>query len=118
MERYIFVVVLFDVDVEDGLGFKFLEAERALIVLFVFGVVPVVNPLAAVIVVHLAIIIIMNRSPRSTSPFKTEHSEDVIEQTQVPKKLNWTVKYARSSQFYMMRTSSLTRNSTESGIGS
>ena len=117
MERYIFVVVLFDVDVEDGLGFKFLEAERALIVLFVFGVVPVVNPLAAVIVVHL-VIIIMNRSPRSTSPFKTEHSEDVIEQTQVPKKLNWTVKYARSSQFYMMRTSSLTRNSTESGIGS
>ena len=61
MEWYIFVVVLFDMNVEDGLGFKFLQAEGTLIVLFVFGVVPVVNPLTTFIIVHLAIIIIMNR---------------------------------------------------------
>lgn len=54
-------MVLFDVDVEDGLGFKFLEAVGAFIVLFVFGVVSVVDPLATFIVVHFAIVIIMNR---------------------------------------------------------
>ena len=54
MEWYIFVVVLFDMNVEDGLGFKFLQAEGTLIVLFIFGMVPVVNPLTTFIIVHLA----------------------------------------------------------------